>query len=192
MQNWYLRDDGVSIEYATAMSGYDSARFVNGLCRDGALGRGSSLPDSRASLLQVAAIRALFLAEMAGVPRPRALPVITQMADAAYVELARMELKKRSWDPRHASSHLISELAQKMYSDEGLIELQDRLGVGSRNAERYTIFTPEGVVFAGSPPEPDANGRTEPFVDVWKISQHIHNKVDTVLFHGARKDSIAA
>jgi hypothetical protein len=192
MHDWCLRDDGVPVETATEISGFGSTGLLNTLRTNGALGRPGPETVQRVSLMEVAAARALFLAEMAGVVRERALPVITQMADAAYVQLARMELGKRSWDPRYVPSSSLSQLAEKMYTEEGLVELQDRLRVQSRNVQRFTIFTPEGPVFAASPPEASTQRPADPFVDVWNIAQHIRNKVDGRLFHGARADPLAA
>ena len=127
-------------------------------------------------------------AEMVGVVRERSMPVLTQIADSAYVHLAMMELGRRSWDPRYVSSSSIASLAERMHSDVGLAELQDRLGVLSRTTELFVIFTADGRVFADGPPEPDATGRQNPFLDIRKIAQAIHNKVDGRLFYGARAD----
>lgn len=192
MHNWCLCDDGVSIETATAISGFGSTGALNQLRTNGTLGRRGPDTVQRISLHEAAAARALFLSQMAGVVRERALPFITQIADAAYVQLARMELAKRSWDPRYVPSSSLAELADKMHTDEGLLDLQHRLGVSSRNAERFTIFTPEGAVFASSLPEAGSGTYGCPFVDVWTIAQHIRNKVDGRLFHAARGDSCLA
>ena len=116
-------------------------------------------------------------AELAGVVREHALPVIKQIADTAYVHLAMLELNRRNSDPT------VTELARRMHTDEGLAELQRRLGVTSRNAKRFFLFAPEGYAFSDNPPEP---GLSVPFIDIWNISQRIQNNVAGVLFHSGQ------
>lgn len=176
MNNSYLRDYGVPIDVAAKISGFDRGAFTI-LRANGAFGPANGDPVPRASLLEVAAARALMDAELAGVIRERALPVIPQIADTAYVRLAMLELSRRNSDPT------VTELARKMHSDEGLSKLQDWLGVRSRNAKRFFIFDPDGYNFADEPPQSDP---TIPFIDIWSIAQRIQNNVGGVLFHGGR------
>jgi hypothetical protein len=126
-------------------------------------------------------------AELIGVNREQVFPVLIQIAESAYVRLAIMELSRGSWDPRHVVSGGISDLRQKMHSDEGLAELQSRLGVRSRNSKRFVVFAPGGAIFADVPPEPNG-GPSDPYVDIWNVAQRIRNNLGGVLFHGARGD----
>lgn len=178
MSNLHLHDYGVSIEVAAKISGFERGAFTI-LRAKGTFGPADGDPVPRASLLEVAAARALMEAELTGVTRERALPVITQIADTAYVQLAMLELNRRNSDPT------VTELARRMHSDDGLSELQRRLGVRSRNAKRFFIFDPAGFAFSDEPPEPSS---AVPFIDIWKISQRIQNNVGGVLFHGERAD----
>ena len=188
MQDWQLRDDGVPIEIAAAISGLNRGAFTM-LRAKGAFGEASSDAVPRASLLEVAAARALMEAELAGVVRERALPVITEIACAAYVQLALLELGRRSWDPREITNSPIAELSRKIHTTDGLAELQDRLGVRCRAAKRFVIFTPDGAIFADELPTAGLMGSAEPHIDIWRISYLIRNYVGGVLFHGARPSS---
>jgi len=191
MLNWHLRDDGVPIEIAASISGLNRGAFTMLRAR-GIFGPATSDPVPRASLLEVAAATGLTVCEMAGAVREHILPVLTQIADSAYVQLAIMEFGRRSWDPRAVPSSSIAQLAQKVHSDEGLIELQDRLGVRSRTTERFVIFASGEAIFANQPPQPNPAGRCDPSIDIWQIAHRIRNNVGGVLFHGVEAGSVLA
>ena len=176
MSNLYLRDYGVPIEVAAKISGFERGAFTI-LRAAEAFGPANADPVPRASLLEVAAARALMEAELLGVSRERALPVITQIGDAAYVRLAMLELSRRNSDPT------VTVLARNMHSDEGLSQLQSCLGVRSRNAKRFFLFDREEFAFSDEPPPPES---AIPFIDIWKISQRIQNNVGGVIFHGGK------
>jgi len=188
MQAWYIHDDGIPDDYAASICGFDTRGAFTMLRARGAFGRANADAVSRVSLREVAAGKALVDAERAGVVREQALPLISQIADVAYVRLAMLELSRRSWDPRHITSSAINELAQKMHSEDGLAELQDRLGVRTRAYAQYALFGNDGaLVFSDSPPAADPSGKPSRCVDVWHVAQHIKNYVGGVLFHGSRE-----
>lgn len=192
MPNWSLRDDGIPVPLAASISGFERGGFTH-LRAEGAFGPANSDPISRASLFEVAAAKGLWDAERLGLPRQRVLPVLKDIASSAIVQLARMELGRRSWTTRDdVPSSSVALLAEKMHSSEGLTDLQDVLAVPSRVAARFVIFKPEEAIFADLPHEADSHGLTRPFLDIWTISYQIRNHVGGILFHGARAYSSLA
>lgn len=193
MRTWYIHDNGIPDDHAASICGFDSRGAFTVLRARGAFGRANADAVSRVSLREVAAGKALVDAERAGVVREQALPLITQIADVAYVRLAMLEFSRRSWEPRYVTSSSFIELAQKMHSEEGLAELQDRLGVRTRAYAQFAIFGAHGTLaFSDSHPSPGSNGQLSRCVDVWQIAQHIKNYVGGVLFHGTRECMLAA
>jgi hypothetical protein len=194
MANWYLRDSGVPIEQACSIVGHINPAAYMMLRKKGAFGVPSSDVVQRAPLLEVAAARCLLEAERSGMTREHARPFVKPIAEAAYVYLATMQLGRRSWQAGGIPTGIISELVQRLHSDDGLFELHKRLGVEGRYdlTRLFVLFTDDGLVFSDTPPEPDHYGQRHRFVDLRAVAQQIENYAGRQLFGGYWQSNLAA
>lgn len=178
-QNWCLQDYGVPIPRAATISGIERGAFTILLAR-GILGPAPAHAVPSASLLHVAAAMALTDADRAGIQRETLTPILTQIADAAYLRLAMLELSQRRWHPGDVPASNGTALMEKIRSGEGQSELEEILAIRSRNTKRFAVFQADGPLLTDSLP-----GTTEPspHLDAWSIAQRIQVRMSGVLFY---------
>lgn len=175
MRNVTIQDYGVPIPRAAAISGLDRGVFTTFMFR-GLLGPSPSGPVDKISLRHVAAAMALAEARDMGVSREQLDPVLDEIADAAYVRLAMLEISLRRWHTVTSGTDLL----RKLRSEDGQAELEELLAVGTRNTKRFAVFSSSGTVVTNSTPE---DSETAKFIDAWRIAELIQARAPGTLFY---------
>jgi hypothetical protein len=178
MQSRIIHDYGVPVERAAQISGWEGGAFIH-LLFQGLFGPSPRSPVSRAPLRHVAAATALKQAENAGVPRERVLPVLQQVADAIYVRLAIVELRDMRWHLATCGTTLTSRLR----SGDCQSEVEELLGVQTRNTQPFAIFPPTGPLMVNSLPGNFAADSTAVHLSMERIAEQISARVPGPLFH---------
>lgn len=100
-----------------------------------------------------------------------------QVADAVYVRLAMAELSERRVHPATCGTYLI----EKLRSGDCQSELEELLGLRSRNTKQFAVFWPDGPTLTNSLPD-SGDGSPVPHLDAWRIARLIQVRVTDLLF----------
>jgi hypothetical protein len=178
MQRNAIQDYGIPVERAAQISGWERGAFRT-LLFQGLFGPAPTPPISRAPLLHVAAATALKEAENAGVPRENVLPVLQHVADSIYVRMAIDELRDMRWHLATCGTTLTSRLR----SGDCQSEIEELLGVETRNSKPFAVFPPTGAMLLDMLPDASAVEFGAVCLSMGRIAEQIRARVPDPLFH---------
>lgn len=178
MQKCNLHDYGVPLDRAADISGWERGAFRT-LLFQGYFGSAPSPPISRAPLLHLAAATALKQAEIVGVPREHVLPILQHVADAIYVRMAIDELRDMRWH----SATCGTTLTHRLRSGDCQSEIEEMLGVETRNSKPFAVFSSTGPLLLNRLPDPSGTEYSAACISMGRIAERIRTQIPGPLFH---------
>lgn len=183
--NWKLKSRRVPLAHAAAMTNFDQGTLRR-ILTNGVLG---SPPDelgpNEVTLLHLASALALKHGTAGGQGPAGLMEALPQLAAAAYVQLALMELAERRWQTNGVPAACCSELAHSVRRGDGQTLVEDKLGFSGASTKRFG-FLVVGKLVTSNDPElaVGQEGSGAILFDACEIARRMKAHLPGPLFHG--------